>query len=205
MHAAVEAEGDGQPQQQAGLLELIWSDYTYHCDLLKDPPQARLLKAPFRLFMNTSLRAQILVRLTCAAPRWAHWFFRSLLNMLHSSEVVYGAQIGPRLHLPHPYGVGIGGLVRIGSGVTLCQNVTLGSDMEAKGQPEVCDNAVLLTGAVAVGPIRIGEGAIVGANCVLAEDLPDGGLCAPARIRIVKKRINWNDYPVKGRESEVSS
>lgn len=186
------------------VLELIWSDYELYCDLTPESRRTSMLKAPVRFVINTSLRAQVLVRLTCAAPRWAHWFFRSLLTTLHASEVVHGAQIGPRLHLPHPYGIGIGGHVRIGRGVTLGQHVTLGSDMAASGQPELGDNVTVLAGAVVVGPVRVGHGAVVGANCVLEEDVADGGVAAPARTRVVNRRINHSKYPVKGHEAEVS-
>lgn len=193
----------GVTERRYGLLELIRSDYEFYCDLHEEPRAVRRRKAPVRFVINTSLRAGVLFRITCAAPRWSHWFWRSLLNALHSSEVVYGARIGPGLHLPHPYGIGIGGQVLIGERVTICQNVTLGSDMGATGQPVVGNHAALLAGAVAVGPIRIGHGAILGANVVLEEDVPDGGLAAPARTRVVKRRINWKNYPVQGRKSEV--
>lgn len=190
--------------REYGLLELIRSDYVFYCDLRAEPQADRWRRAPFRFLTNSSLRAGVLVRLTCASPRWAHWFWRSVLTTLHSSEVVYGAKIGPGLHLPHPYGIGIGGAVRMGHGVTIGQNVTLGSDMAGVGQPQVGNNVAILAGAVAVGPIRIGHGAIVGANCVLEEDLVDGGLCAPAKPRIVTRRINWKNYPVHGRDAEVN-
>lgn len=181
-----------------GAIALIWSDYQMYCDLTPETRRTSMLKAPVRFLINTTLRAQVLFRLTCAAPRWGHWFFRSALTVLHSSEIVYGAQIGPRLHLPHPYGISIGGQVHIGQGVTLGQHVTLGSDLGATGQPEVGDHALILAGAVVVGPVRVGRGAVVGANCVLEQDVADGGLAAPARTRIVNRRINHRMSPVEG-------
>jgi serine acetyltransferase len=174
-----------------GLLELIRSDYDRHADLHGDDPRTRALKAPIRHVTNTSLRAQLLIRICCASPRWLHWFFRSLLITLHSSEIVYGAQIGPRMHIPHPYGIGIGGEVRIGSDVTICQNVTIGSDLNGNGQPDIGDSVVMLAGAMLAGPITIGDEAVVGANTVLMEDLAPGGLAAPAKTRVVNRRVNW--------------
>lgn len=194
----------GTAPREHTLLELIRSDYTFYCDLREEPPGRRRLKAPVRLLINTSLRAGILFRITCASPRWMHWFWRSVLNTVHSSEIVYGAKIGPALHLPHPYGIGIGGAVRMGHGVTICQHVTLGSDMAGVGQPQVGNNVTFLAGAVAAGPISIGDGAVVGANVVLEEDLAPGGLAAPARARVVNRRINWKNYPVQGRDAEVN-
>lgn len=183
---------------QPGPIGLIVSDYRAYAARFPESERTSLLKAPIRMVINTTLRAQVLVRLTCASPRWLHWFWRSVLVAGHSSEVVYGAQIGSGLHLPHPYGIGIGGQVRIGADVTICQHVTLGSDMRATGQPEIGDGAVLLAGAVIVGPVRIGSGAVVGANCVVEQDVPDGGACAPARTRIVARRAAPRVRPPSG-------
>lgn len=194
------AEGATAPAASYGLLELMRSDYRKYCERRGDGRRAGLLKAPHRLVTNASLRALVLVRLTCAAPRWLHWFFRSLLVTLHSSEVVYGARIGPELWLPHPYGIGIGGLVRIGRGAVICQNVTLASSMASDGQPQLGDNVIVLSGAMVAGTIRVGNDAVVGANCVLEEDLADGGVCAPARTRVVNRRINWPNYRVGSRD-----
>ena len=198
---SVPANMPSSSHNELGLLGLIWSDYQLHAGFKNESRQASMLKALPRMITNTSLRAGILFRLTCASPIWLHWFWRSMLVTLHSSEVVYGARIGPRFHIPHPYGIGIGGQVKIGTGVTLCQHVTLGSDLAATGQPELGDNVVVLAGAMVVGPIRVGDGAVVGANCVLEESLVDGGVAAPARTRVVNRRVNHATNPVDGHGS----
>lgn len=178
-----------RPHEDLGVLALIRSDYERYCAFMPESRRTSLLKAPLRMLINTTLRAQVLIRLTCASPRWLHWFWRSVLITLHSSEVVYGARIGPRLHLPHPFGIGIGGQVTIGSDATICQHVTLGSDMRATGQPQVGSHVTLLAGAMLVGPIRVGDAAVVGANCVLEEDLSERGVAAPARARVVNRPV----------------
>ncbi|WP_354697395.1 hypothetical protein DSM112329_03020 [Paraconexibacter sp. AEG42_29] len=183
---------DAPEPETLGLLQLIWSDYEHHVAWRGDERRSALLRAPIRLLTNTSLRACVLVRLTCASPRWMHWFWRSVLVALHSSEVVYGAKIGPGLCLPHPFGIGVGGDVAIGRNVTLSQNVTMGSDRRHAGEPQLGDDVVVLPGAMLAGPIRIGHGAVIGANTVVTEDVPDGGMAAAPRTRIVARQVKWD-------------
>lgn len=179
-----------------GLFELIWSDYVrsveYRTSVHGDESRlGTMLKGPVRIVLNAQLRAQALFRVTAASPGWAYWFWRNLLLMLHSCEVMRGATIGPRLSLPHPYGIGIGDAVVVGSGVSIGQHVTLGSNMDLTAQPRVGDDVVLLPGAVVAGAVTVGDGAVVGANSVLTEDLAPGGLCTPARTRVVNRRVRW--------------
>src|SRR5215217_1143127 len=140
--------------QDLSVFQLIWSDYQAHCDFKRAHPHlkgesARMsaLKAPIRMIINSSIRGNILVRCTCASPRAFHWFWRSMLLTFHSSEVVHGAQIGPRLNLPHPFCIGIGSNVRIGTGVTICQYTTIGGDLNSHDQPTIGDDVVILAGA----------------------------------------------------------
>jgi serine O-acetyltransferase len=63
------------------------------------------------------------------------------------------------------------------------QQVTLGQVATA-GAPTVCRGAFIGAGAKVLGPIRIGEGARIGANAVVLTDVPDGATAVgiPARI-----------------------
>lgn len=194
---------DVQPDEPAtrgreyGLFELIWSDYQASMEYRvsvhgRESRLGTMLKAPIRILFNAQLRGQALFRITAASPGWAYWFWRNLLLTLHSCEVMRGATIGPRLSLPHPYGIGIGDAVVVGSGVSIGQHVTLGSNVELTAQPHVGDDVILLPGAVVAGAVTVGDGAVVGANSVLTEDLGPGGLCTPARTRVVNRRVRWS-------------
>jgi serine O-acetyltransferase len=99
------------------------------------------------------------------------------------------AEIGPGLRLPHPVGIVIGDSVKIGRNVALYQNVTIGlaeavEDGSEKAYPEIGDGVTIYAGAVIIGPIRIGKGAVVGANAVVTRDVPENVTVAgvPARI-----------------------
>ncbi len=94
-------------------------------------------------------------------------------------------EVGSGLHLPHPTGIVVSEDVCIGRDVTLYQNVTLGRlTADRRGAPTIEDGAVIYAGAVVLGSVRIGHGAVVGANSVVRSDVPDGAVVvgAPARI-----------------------
>ena len=179
---------------EMGVFRLIWSDYVRHSeykaehpDLKADSRAKMLLLAVPRFITNSSLRACLLVRLTIAAPVWLEWLGNSVLIALHSSRMIYGCKIGPGLSLPHPWGIGIGSETVIGRNATICMNVSIGSDVPPKGQPVVGDDVVIFGGASIYGPITIGDGALVGSNCILKKSLPPGAIASGPPARIIER------------------
>lgn len=84
---------------------------------------------------------------------------------------------------PHPVGIVIGKGAVVGKGCVIYQHVTLGAQHVTVGvtgagegdegrYPILEDGVVVYAGAVIVGGIRIGEGAVVGANAVVTSDIP---------------------------------
>ncbi len=59
-------------------------------------------------------------------------------------------------------------------------NVTLGGAPDKVGMPYAGSDSRLFAGAVVVGPIRLGDGVFVGANTVVASDVPAGTMVRPA-------------------------
>lgn len=188
------AEQTSASDHEYGLWELVWSDYETYCEYrdsahaTRESDRMRRFKLPLRFMINPVLRAQGLFRITLASPPWIHWFFRSLLMHFYACELLIGTRIGPNLSLPHPIGIAIGGAVRIGRGVTIAQHVTMAVDMKGTGAPEIGNNVILLAGSVLAGPIRVGDGALVGANAVVLEDVPAGGMCRAARSEVTGPR-----------------
>ena len=95
--------------------------------------------------------------------------FLRRLNLLISGAVfVSGCDIGPGLLIRHPVGIVVGAGAVVGSRCTMLQQVTLGeadvSGRDPGHYPVVGDNVILGTGAKILGDVRIGDGAVVGAN-----------------------------------------
>ncbi|MBT0769466.1 hypothetical protein KIH74_11080 [Kineosporia sp. J2-2] len=113
---------------------------------------------------------------------------RSVNSALTGADFIPGSVIGKSLLISHPNGIVVGRGTRIGDRAVLLQHVTLG-ELHADGAgphayPVLGDDVVIGAGACVLGGIRLGDGARVGANAVLTQDVPDGGLAVgvPARV-----------------------
>ncbi len=111
------------------------------------------------------------------------WYFGArLVNLfgraLTGIEIHPGARIGRRLFIDHGFVV-IGETSEIGDDVTIYQFVTLGgtdpsNGIPGKRHPTLADGVIVGSGAAILGPIRVGEGARVGANAVVTRDVVPG-------------------------------
>ena len=89
-------------------------------------------------------------------------------------EIHPAARIGGEFFIDHGAGVVIGETAEIGERVTLYQGVTLGGTgfQRGKRHPTLGDNVTVGSGAKLLGPIAVGDGAKIGANTVVVEDVP---------------------------------
>ena len=88
----------------------------------------------------------------------------------------------------HPNGVVIGS-AEIGNRVTLFQHVTLGSRRldgryDLSLRPRLGHDVIVGAGATVLGPIGIGDGAVIAANSLVLLDVPPGGhaIGVPAKV-----------------------
>lgn len=125
--------------------------------------------------------------------RWSHYHFtngRRLLSRAywHLNLLLTGADIspitniGPGVLFTSPFAVVLVG--HFGTNVTICGHVAVGGGMAREdigaglGLPVVGDDVVLHFNALVLGPVRIGNGAQVGARCLVTRDIPAGGVVA---------------------------
>jgi serine O-acetyltransferase len=127
---------------------------------------------------------------------WSHrWYLlgRCLSHIgrvLTGIEIHPGAQIGNRVFIDHGMGVVIGETAEVGDDVTLYQGVTLGGTSLEKGKrhPTLKNGVIVGGGAMVLGPITVGERAIVGANAVVVKDVPEGATVAGVPAKVVRGR-----------------
>jgi serine O-acetyltransferase len=125
-----------------------------------------------------------------------------------------GATLGKRLFIDHATGLVVGETTEIGDDVTLYHGVTLGGislanpPKGAKRHPTLKNGAIIGAGAQVLGPITIGECALVGANSVVTKNVPKGATAAgnPAKIITKKKNEDFHAYgiPTKGIQDPVT-
>jgi serine O-acetyltransferase len=96
------------------------------------------------------------------------------VQWLGGIELIYTVRIGRRVRIWHQGGMTLEAL-EIGDDVHIRQNTTIG--LRQHGDPRwlkpiIGKGCQIGAGAVIVGPIVIGEGSTIGANVVLAQDVP---------------------------------
>jgi len=120
-------------------------------------------------------------------PRLIHVFNQIVFHCV----IPAGARIGAGTEL------GYGGLgiilherVLIGQRVMVGPQVTIGGRSGHYQVPIIEDDVSIGTGAKVLGPIRVGRGAVVGANAVVISDVPAGAVVGGVPARVLKYRSN---------------
>ncbi len=112
--------------------------------------------------------------------------FRRCRNV-YGIELPYSAQVGRGVVIEHQGGIVVHGASVIGDRCILRQGCTLGlRRLDALVDAPVLEEGVELgAGAVVLGRVTLGRGAVVGANAVVLTDVPAGALAlgVPATIR----------------------
>lgn len=121
-----------------------------------------------------------------------------LTRAITGIEIHPAAQIGNEFFIDHGSGVVIGETASIGNCVTLYQGVTLGGTgfQRGKRHPTLGNNVTVGSGAKLLGPIAVGDGAKIGANTVVVEDVPPGATVVgnPGHpVKLEGKRIEGPD------------
>lgn len=113
-------------------------------------------------------------------------------------EIHPGAKIGKGFFIDHGMGVVIGETTEIGDNCVLFHNVTLGGTGKHKGKrhPTIGNNVMIGTGAILLGPLKVGNNVRIGANTfILMRDIPDNPTVAGTPGKIV--RMNGREVDIK--------
>jgi serine O-acetyltransferase len=154
------------------------------------------------------LQAVIIHRFTHFLWRLKIPFLPRLLSQISrfwtGIEIHPGAKIGKGFFIDHGMGVVIGETTEIGDNCVLFHNVTLGGTGKHKGKrhPTLGNNVMVGTGAILLGPIKVGNNVKIGANTfILMLDVPDNTTVAGTPGKIVK--INGQSVSIKLSPSKI--
>lgn len=120
------------------------------------------------------------------------FMFRHVRNH-YGIELPYSATIGRKVVFEHQGGIVIHGAAVVGEGSCIRQGVTLGNRSvdEPNEAPVLGKNVNVGVGAKLLGKVHVGDGAAIGANAVVLEDVPPGATAVgvPAKVVGAKPKL----------------
>ncbi|UCF07134.1 MAG: serine O-acetyltransferase [bacterium] len=151
------------------------------------------------LFCYPGLHALLMHRI--AHHLWRHRmkflarFISHFSRLVTAIEIHPGASIGARFFIDHGSGVVIGETAEIGDDVVMYQGVTLGGVSMSKGKrhPTIGSEVVIGAGAKVLGPVKIGDGAMIGSGSVVVKDIPDAGVAVGVPAKVISRRHPTGD------------
>ena len=106
------------------------------------------------------------------------------IRLFLNVEVPAGAVIGGGLCLIHPRNILMGPGVVIGNDCLIFHEVTIGLGA-SPGLPRIGDRVQIFVGARVLGPVLVGAGTKVGANCVVTRSVGPDSVVLTAQNRVI--------------------
>lgn len=137
--------------------------------------------------------------------RIGHWGYKRKISILskiihgviflvYNSSIPSSAEIGEGTKFAYGcIGTVIHHNAQIGENCIIGQCVTIGSKSKGTGAPIIGSSVYIAAGARLLGNIRIGDGAVIGANAVVTHDVPARSMAYGVPARIVKEDIDVRD------------
>jgi serine O-acetyltransferase len=170
-----------------GLLETIRYDVRCKAQWCYESTAARCM---VKALLTDGTTAMLIYRLMQWSGRNGLWPLEMLFNklnaVLNQCIIGRGADFGPGFVLIHATGVIINGDVRGGSRIYIEHQVTIGADN--RRSPVLESDVFIGAGARVIGNVKVGEGARIGANAVVVEDVPDYCTVAGVPAKVVRRR-----------------
>lgn len=116
-------------------------------------------------------------------PKLIQWFIR----VIFACDIPTTVLIGKGTYFSHNgLGVVIHSQAIIGENCKVYQNVTIGG-RNGRGSPIIEDNVFIGAGACILGGVTVGQGAVIGANAVIIQDIPPNSVVVGVPGRVIKK------------------
>ena len=116
------------------------------------------------------------------------YLIRNYIYLIHNSYIPPSCEIGEGSIFAYK---GMGCVIHaravIGENCLIGTNVTIGGRSGHYEVPVIGNNVEISTGAKVLGPIRIGDNAIIGANAVVITDVPAGEIWGGVPAKFIRK------------------
>lgn len=119
----------------------------------------------------------------CAALPWglsalklpARFIYQFIVEWFLGIEIPWNTEVGPGLQLLHGVALVVNAETVIGENCTLRHSTTIGNkilpDGTASGSPRLGNHVEVGSNVTILGPVTIGEGAVIGAGTVVTKDV----------------------------------
>ena len=164
--------------------------------LKKDPAAKSFWQV---LLLYPSVHAQIMYKVAHKLYNGERYFTARLISQLArfltGIEIHPGAELSNKVFIDHGHGVVIGETAEIGEDVVIYHGVTLGAtgkEKDFKRHPTIKNHVMVGAGSKVLGPITVHDGAKIGANAVVLDEVHRNqtvvGMPAKAenKLRIIK-------------------
>ncbi|MDQ1033733.1 serine O-acetyltransferase [Streptomyces sp. V3I8] len=165
----------------AGLLRLMREDLRVVVE--RDPSVRGRLEAALHPALTALWTHRVAHRLHTRGRRMTARLLARWARRLTAVEIHPGAVLGRRVFIDHGAAVVIGETCTVGDDVTIYHQVTLGAvgwwsdnDRPAgdRRHPVVGRGVILGTNATVLGPVTVGDDAVIGAQALVNKDVPAG-------------------------------
>lgn len=130
-------------------------------------------------------------------PWQARVLFRLMRLELVALSRIWGAVIGvdmgtkvpENLIFPHPMGIVIHRSAVIGKNCVIYQGVTIGTRGRDSRPPTLGDDVIVWPSATIAGPVVVGDGAVIGPNTLVIDDVPPGAVVVSTRAQSLRRGV----------------
>lgn len=120
--------------------------------------------------------------------------FKKLLTTITHINLHPDAQIGPGLLIPHVGPIQVFPWATIGADCAIHQVCTIGAGAKPGG-PQIGDHVYIGCHTCILGPVRVGDGARIGAGAVVISDVPAGATAVGVPARVIMPKTQSEASP----------
>lgn len=167
--------------------------------IYRNDPAARGLEPLLYAGLHAIVIHRLSHRLYCWGLRFIARVISQVARFLTGIEIHPGAKLGKGVFIDHGMGLVVGETAEIGDNCVLFHNVTLGGTGKHTGKrhPTLGNNVYVGTGAIILGPVKIGNNVRIGANSFIYMcDVPDNATVVGIPARIVRLNGEHVDMPL---------
>jgi serine O-acetyltransferase len=111
-----------------------------------------------------------------------------VVRLVYNVHISEHADIGAGLCLIHPRNLMVASC-EIGEGCIIFHEVTIGTNAGSEDLPKIGKNVDIYVGARVLGGVVIGDGAKIGANCVVTTSVKEGTVVVTAANRVIPQKL----------------